>query len=242
VLEPAPADLDADAIVRRAEEALLGGRASFEARMTIGARRGSAERVLRIRAWRDRTHRRSLLRVTEPESDAGTAFLELDPNVWVYVPGIDRALLVPPGALRADWLGSDFRHDDLVRPSSLLDDYAHEVLGIDPRPRGAAGPAALVVASTPREGRGAWARVVTWIDAAHGDPLRREYYDERGELERVLELSDVREVSGRRVPHRWEMTRGERRPRSTRIEIESVRLDPAFEDGIFSTRRLSGAR
>ena len=59
-------------------------------------------------------------------------FLKLHPNLWMWVPRVERTLRIPPSMMLQSWMGSDFTNDDLTRDSSEIDDYDHELLGIDP--------------------------------------------------------------------------------------------------------------
>ena len=51
-------------------------------------------------------------------------FLKLHPNMWNYIPRVERTLRIPPSMMLQSWMGSDFTNDDLVRESSQLEDYA----------------------------------------------------------------------------------------------------------------------
>ena len=96
-----------------------------------------------------------------------------------------------------------------------------------------------MVESTPREGRpSAWTRIVTWVETQHGAPLRREFYAEDAGRRRILTFSDVREVDGRRVPHRWTLVPDGAEGRETRIEIEVIRFDGRFDDAVFTTGHM----
>lgn len=235
---PAAAEL-----MRRAEESLGDERSLVEARMSVGSPLGSGRRAVAFRAYQDRYHQRAFVRVLSPEKDAGAAFLRLGPNLWVYLPQTGRTLLVPEATLAKPWLGGDFTHADVVRATDLLADYEHRFSNEVTRPEAVVGSTAWVVASQPRDpGRAAWARIVSWIDVERGFPLRREYYAGDGSRVRVLEFSDVREVEGRAVPHRWTLTTADDPPRTTRIEIDSIRFADAFDDAVFTTRQLGAPK
>jgi outer membrane lipoprotein-sorting protein len=135
------------------------------------------------------------------------------------------------------WMGSDFTNDDLVRESSVLDDYDHGWLGVDPSHRGVR---AFVIEYRPREGAPVvWGRIVAWIDPARLAPLRQEFFDEAGVKLRVMTLGEFREVGGRSYPHRWTMTPLDKPGNETTIEVSSVRFDEKFDDEIFTQRNLT---
>lgn len=238
-LEPPPPDLDAREIARRAEDTMRSDSSFLEARMTVESPRLSKPRVISFRSSDDRAGKRSFIRILSPAKDEGTGFLKLHPNLWMYVPRVERTLRIPPSMMLQPWMGSDFTNDDLVNESSEIDDYDHRLLGIDPHPEGAEGLRAYVVEYTPHEDTPVvWGKIVGWIEIEHATPLRQEFYDEDGEKLRVMRFDQIREVQGRHVPHRWTMTPLDKKKHETRIEIEAIRFDVEFDDEVFTTRNL----
>jgi hypothetical protein len=60
-----------------------------------------------------------------PARDAGTVFLKRDKEIWNWQPSIERTIKLPPSMMMQSWMGSDFTNDDLVRESSIVNDYTH---------------------------------------------------------------------------------------------------------------------
>lgn len=226
-------------MAERAEEVLRGDTIYLEATMTIVSPRLPAPRVVVFRAWDDRGKKRTFIRILAPAKDAGTAFLKLHPNLWMYVPRVERTVRIPPSMMLQPWMGSDFTNDDLVRESSQLEDYSHRLLGIDPGPEGFTDLRAYVVEYVPRPGAPVvWGRIVTWIETEHFTPLRSDFYDEKGERLRILRYSDIREVEGRRFPFRWTVLPLDKPGHRTEIQVQAVRFDETFDETIFTTRHL----
>jgi len=242
-LEPAPDGLDANEIARRADDNMRSDRTEFKARMIVESPRLSSARTVAFSSWEERSTKRSFIRIHEPAKDKGSGFLKLHPNLWMYVPRVERTMRIPPSMMLSSWMGSDFTNDDLVRDSSEVDDYSHELLGIEPSLESAGGRRAYVVQYTPREEAAVvWGRIVAWIDVESHAPLRQEFFDEDGEKLRVLVFSDHREVDGRSVPHLWSLTPLEKPGHSTVIEVEEMRFDVEIEERIFSKRHLEEER
>ncbi len=238
-LEPAPEDLDARTVASRVEDTLRGKSAYMEAAMTIESPRLPAPRTVRFRSWDDRPSRRSFIRILAPAKDRGTGFLKLHPNLWSYIPRVERTLRIPPSMMLQSWMGSDFTNDDLVRESSQLDDYDHRLLGVDAHPHGHSERRALVLEYIPHEDAPVvWGRIVTWVDSTQYAPLRSQYYDEDGDHLRTMEFSEIRFVQSRPFPHRWSMRPLEKPGHRTVIEIDTIRFDESFESRIFTTRHL----
>ena len=76
----------------------------------------------------------------------------------------------------------------------------------------------------------------------YGFALRQEFYDEDGAKIREMQFSDVREVDGRHLPHRWLLTPLDKPGHQTAIVVEKMRFDLAIEDSVFTTRNLKKGR
>jgi hypothetical protein len=207
--------------------------------MTILSRKRPRSRVVSLRLFDDHTNDRALVRVLSPEEHAGTALLKLPPNLWRFSPETRETTRIPGASWSERFLGGDFTLDDLVRGSSGLLDYDHRLLEMDLHAGEAGDRNAFVVEYTPHpEAALHWGRIVAWIDAEHATPLRLDYHAPDGALVRTLSLEDLREVAGRHFPHRWVMRQAGAKKAETRIQVDAIRFDPRFEEGLFTTRRL----
>ncbi len=242
-LLPPPPGVDAKAIARRAEDSLRSQRTTLDAAMTVVSPRLSAPRVVRFQSWEERDTRRSMVRILSPAKDAGTGFLKLHPNLWMFIPRVERTMRIPPSMMLQSWMGSDMTNDDLVKESSALDDYSHRLLGIDPAPEDNPDLRAYVVEYIPNEEAPVvWGKIVAWIEQEHGTPLRQDFYDEDGELLRQMLFSDIRSVGERRVPHVWTVVPLNKAGHSTTIEIQGIVFDAEIDPSIFTKQNLRKAR
>jgi outer membrane lipoprotein-sorting protein len=238
-LEPAPAGVDARELARRAEDNMRSERTFFSGKMTVVSPRLSRPRVVAFHSWEDSPEKRSLIRIDKPAKDKGTGFLKLHPNLWMYVPRVERTVRIPPSMMLQSWMGSDFTNDDIVRESSEIDDYDHRLLGIDPGTSGEVDQRAYVVEYRPHEDTAVvWGRIVAWLDIESGAPLRQEFFDEEGARLRVMKFSDYRPVGKRTVPHLWSMKPLDKEGHSTTIEVEKIEFDIELDSDIFTTRNL----
>jgi outer membrane lipoprotein-sorting protein len=239
VLEEAPDQLDAKDLARTAEDNMRSDRTFFRAKMTVASPRLARDRVVAFHSWEDSKEHRSLIRIDAPSKDRGTGFLKLHPNLWMYIPRVERTVRVPPSMMLQSWMGSDFSNDDLVRESSEIDDYDHRLLGIDAGLGTTVDRRAYVVEYKPHEGAAVvWGSIIAWLDITSGAPLRQDFFDEEGELLRTMRFSDFRKIGERFVPHRWTITPLDKPGHSTSIEIEEIQFDPEMNSRIFTTRNL----
>lgn len=239
-LIPAPKGLTGRQVAERAEDVLRGTRVYVAATMTVVSPRLPKPREVAFRSWDDREGKRSFIRILSPPKDRGTGFLKLHPNLWMYIPRVERTMRIPPSMMLQSWMGSDFSNDDLVRESSQLDDYEHRLLGIDPEPGVGEGLQAFVVEYVPRERAAVvWGKIIAWIETVHSTPLRQDFYDEDGEKLRTMAFDDIRVVQGRHFPSRWTMRPLDKAGHETRIDVQEIRFDDAIDDAIFTKRYLT---
>jgi outer membrane lipoprotein-sorting protein len=242
-LLPAPPGSDAREIARRAEDTLRSARTILEAEMTVVSPRLSNPRVVRFRSWEERDTKQSMIRISKPPKDAGTGFLKIESNLWMFVPRVERTIRIPPSMMLQSWMGSDMTNDDLVKESSTLDDYDHRLLGIDNEVEGNPGLSAYVVEYLPHEDAPVvWGKIAAWIELEHGTPLQQDFYDEDGQLMRRMRFSDIRAVGERQVPHHWSMVPLDKEGHSTTIAIEEIVFDAEIPADIFTKRNLRKAR
>lgn len=219
-------------ILDKVEKLLWGSTVQGEYEMTIATPRW--QRTLGLRLWMDRP-RRSFVRILSPAKEAGIGSLRIGTEMWNYLPNVERIVKIPPSMMLQPWMGSDFTNDDLVKESSILDDYTHKVIAtvqLD-------GVAVVQVEAVPKpDAAVVWGRIVYWVRRADTMPLKQEFFSERGERVRVLAFSDVRQVGGRILPTRWEMRPDAKPGNSTTVVLKEATFDRPVDDEIFSQRNL----
>jgi outer membrane lipoprotein-sorting protein len=238
--EEAFAGFSADDLVERVEKVMRGDTARYRAAMTVVTPRWT--RTIEFRSWDDRHSDRSLTRILAPAKDRGTGFLKVEQTLWTYLPRVERTTRMPPSMLLQPWMGSDFTNDDLVRESSLTEDYVPRLIG----EREIEGAPAIGVLLEPRpEAPVVWGRVDVWVERERLAPLLFVYYEEAGggKLEEIrrMRMSDVRVVQGRPLPHRWEMIPLHKSGHRTIVEMSEVEFDLPIDEETFTLVNLKRA-
>ena len=100
----------------------MRGKESAYTEMTIQTIRPKWTRSMSLKSW-GKGDELSLMVLTSPSKDAGTAFLKRGKEVWNWVPSIERSIKMPPSMMSQSWMGTDMSNDDLVRESSNVRDY-----------------------------------------------------------------------------------------------------------------------
>ena len=90
---------DADAILRRADKAVLGETATYTLRMTV-VRPGKPERVVEMKGWK-KGDDLGLVRYTAPPKERGTAYLRSGESTWLFLPSAEKVVRVAPSRTSA---------------------------------------------------------------------------------------------------------------------------------------------
>ena len=83
------------------------------------------ERTLAMTIWTQGMSK-TFIRITAPKKEQGVATLRIGNEMWNYLPKTNKVMKIPPSMMMGSWMGSDFTNDDLVRESSMLNDYTYQ--------------------------------------------------------------------------------------------------------------------
>ena len=223
-------------IIDRMESVMRGD--SQYAEMTMKIVRPRYEREVSLRSWlMGRDH--SLILITAPARDEGTAFLMRESDIWNYDPRIDRTTRLPSSMMSQSWMGSDFTNDDLVRDSNLVTDYEHELLHIDEYD----GLDAYVIEMIPRPDTPiVWGKVKLWIAVDEYTQLRIENYDQRDGLVNTMKLDQIEQFGDRRVPTRITVVPADKDDERTILTYQEIEFDVDLDEGFFSRANMQRLR
>lgn len=182
-------------IIKKIEDNLNGDSAIMDFTMVVTTGRG--QRTMRMDSY-SVGNKKSFIKITYPGKDAGITFLKIDNTMWQYVPRIEKIIKIPASMMLQSWMGSDFTNDDLVRESSLSEDYTTTVL--EEKDNG------FVLELLPRdEAPVVWGRIVMEVSQQYWLPTKVMYYDEDDVLVRILHYLEVKKLDDRYYPTRWKM-------------------------------------
>jgi outer membrane lipoprotein-sorting protein len=232
VLASATQGQDATEIVRKADEKMRGQSSKAEIEMKII--RPSWQRSISMKAWSKGTDY-SLIVIIAPARDEGTAYLKRGNEIWNWLPDINRTIKMPPSMMSQSWMGSDFSNNDLVEESSIVTDYNHSLIGdstisgyetykIEMQPK----PQAPVV----------WGKLISYISKEEYLQLRTEFYDENGEIIKVMESSEIQEMNGRTIPTKMEMTPMDEENHKTVLTYKDIEFNIDVSSNFFSIQNM----
>ncbi|RMH69610.1 MAG: outer membrane lipoprotein-sorting protein [Gemmatimonadetes bacterium] len=229
---------DATEIVRKADQLMRGESSYMEMKMTII--RPDWQREMTLKGW-SKGRDRSLMVITAPARDKGTTFLMRDKEIWNWVPSIERTIKIPPSMMMQSWMGSDFTNDDLIKESSIVEDYHHTLLGTET----IRGYDCYKIEMTPKpEAAVVWGKIRIWIAKETYFQVQVEYYDEDGYLVQTMNLSEFKKMDDRTIPTRLEMIPADpdKAGHKTVVEYLEADFNIDIDDTFFSQQNMKRVR
>ncbi|EML0897576.1 outer membrane lipoprotein-sorting protein [Vibrio parahaemolyticus] len=223
-------------IVQKSDQAMRGKSSYSEATMEIV--RPDWTRSMTMKSWTKGTEL-SLVLVTAPAKDKGSASLKRHREMWNWVPSIERVIKIAPSMLSQSWMGSDFTNDDLINQSSIVVDYQHALLGND----SFEGDKVWVIEATAKpDAPVVWNKVTLWISQSTYLQRKVEFYDEFDERVNVLTTYDVKELGGRKIATRMEMKPVDKPGNKTIFTTHQAQFDFGINDDFFSQQQMKSLR
>lgn len=225
-------DLTGQQIVKNSDDLMRGDTSYGSYVMTVTT--PSWTRRLELNAWstgRDRT----FIRILSPAKEEGIGTLRIKENMWNYLPKVERTIKIPPSMMLQPWMGSDFANDDLVKESSIVYDYTHNILAEENINTDTVYKIELIPKP---QAPVTWGKIIFWIRKDDFVPLREEFYKEGGKLIKVLEYSQVRRMSDRSIPTIWKMTSMVKEGHFTVIEVVNAVYNQPINENIFTLANL----
>ena len=223
---------NASDIIKRADENRRGNSSYSEITMTIV--RPTWTREIGIKSWTKGTDL-SLTLITSPARDKGQSFLKRGRDLWNWQPSIGRTIKMSSSVMGQSWMGSDFTNDDMVRESSIVNDYTHRL----ERTERVRGTDCYKLILTPKENSAVvWGKVIMWISTSDFVEIKTEFYDEDDELVNTLNAYDVKSFGGRRLASRVEVVPADKPNQKTVMTINKYEFNMAIEDRFFSQQNM----
>ena len=216
-----------------ADKQMRGDRSSSEIVMTIQTPNWT--RTLEIQSGSE-GRGQALSTITAPAKEKGIRTLRLENNMWNYFPKLKRKVAVSSSMLLASWMGSDFTNDDILKASSMSEDYEHKFL---PDEKLDGKPMKVIENNAKSNSKVMWPKIITLSSQEDCMPRESRYYDKQGTLKRVLSFDNIKTFDGHKVPTRWEMKPKDDPTKKTTLEYKNVKFDVKFSGSHFSQQNLT---
>ncbi len=222
----------AEEIIKKAEDAIKGSSAQGTIEMEVVT--PDYERTLVMDSWWV-GNEKALIVIKSPRKERGNKTLKIKNEMWSYLKNTETTIKIPPSMMLQSWNGSDFTNDDLVRESNLADDYYQKILGEDELD----GVICWKIELDPKpDAPVVWGKLLYWVRKNDTLPAKVEYYDEKGNLKRHMEFSEIKNFDDRMLPSKWSMVNDEKPGHTTVMKIEDMEFDIKISDRKFSFQEL----
>lgn len=224
----------ADEWLKYQEKEMRGDRSHGEMTMTIQT--PNWNRTLEIESDVE-GKKQALSTIQSPPKEKGIRTLRIENNMWNYFPKLKRKVAVSSSMLLASWMGSDFTNDDILKASSMYEDYNHQFA----KDEKVNGEDLRVIENTAKsDSKVMWPKIVSYASKKDCLPRLYKYYDKEGKLRRTLTFSDIKTFDGHKVPSHWEMVPEDDKTKKTVIDYRNVKFNVKFSGDHFSQKNLTG--
>ena len=221
-----------DDIIKKAEDRMKGETSFSE--MTITTIRPKWKREMRIKTWTKGDDFSATL-IMSPAKDKGSVFLKRKKEMWNYVPSIERTIKMPPSMMSQSWMGTDMTNDDLVKESSLKNDFTKKILGSEM----IENLDCYKIELTPKANiNSIWGKILIWISKKDYLQLKTKFYDQDHFLVNTILGKEVRMMGGKLIPTVMEVIPSDKKGHMTRIKYTSMQFDLKIDDQIFTTQYM----
>lgn len=223
---------NAAGIVKKADANMRGETSQAELLMITS--RATWSREMAVKTWMKGSEF-ALILIQSPAKDKGIVFLKRGKEVWNWIPAIERVIKLPPSMMSQSWMGTDFTNDDLVKESSVVEDYVHTIIGdtiIQNKP-------CFIIQMIPKpETAVVWSKLVVCIDKKDFLELYTEFYDEDGRVVNIMNAYDIKEMDGRLIPTHFEMIPMDKKNQKTEIIYKRVIFNRTINNGFFTLNQM----
>lgn len=183
--------------------------------------------------------RKSIMFFRSPADVKGTGFLswqyddpDKDDDRWLYLPAMKKVRRISGASAKKEkFMGSDFTYDDMG--GRHVDEDEHLLTGEE----NVEGITCWVVESVPRDEDASYSKKVSWIRKDALIPVKVEFYDRMGALNKTLKASGISREGNYWTTRSLEMT-SHQRNHKTLIQIERIEYDLDMDESMFTVPAL----
>jgi outer membrane lipoprotein-sorting protein len=212
------------------EKQMRGDRSKAEMIMNITTPNWSRELIIQSDV---EGKKQALSTILSPAKEKGIRTLRIENNMWNYFPKLKRKVAVSSSMLLASWMGSDFTNDDILKASSMAQDYEHKFAPDEDGLK-------VIEGNAKSNSKVMWPRIVSYNSKTDCLPRMYKYYDKEGKLRRTLTFSDIKTYDNHKVPSHWEMVPEDDKTKKTIIDYKSLTFNVKFSGDHFSQKNLTG--
>lgn len=177
---------NAQSIVERADRVRFPAQ-SFEVEITITGTSGGQPAEMRRYKVLSKGNENTIVQTTEPASERGQALLMRGRDLWIYMPSVSQ----PVRLSLSQRLTGQVSNGDLAR-ANFLGDYNAKMVRTD----SAGNERHHVLELTAAERGVTYTKVMYWVNAANGHPVRAEFFSVSDRLLKTCRYENFRTLGG----------------------------------------------
>lgn len=215
-----------------------GTTAYYKATLTLKTKKGATRvREISLRKKNYGDVDKSLITFSAPKDVEGVAYLSheykgkteaaKESESWLYMPAMKKVRRINASSRQDDFMGSDFTYEDIGDRGLEKDDF--NLLGEE----SAEGSDCYKVECISRNKSEKVPRRIIWVRKDNFMLQKAEFYDQRGDLQRILVCSDINQVDGFWTIGKMLMTNVQN-GHSSIMEMKSVQYNQELQDNIFT--------
>ncbi|MDR0583514.1 MAG: outer membrane lipoprotein-sorting protein [Treponema sp.] len=235
---------DAASIMQAAKDRIQSDTMSSRSRMVITAKNGgTTERVIdQYSKDGANGYGRTVIVFQSPATVKGTRFLTIDnasgkSDQWIFLPALGKVRRIASSESGGSFMGTDFSYDDMSLMDRDTAEDTHTVL----REETLNGSVCYVIQSVPKDSDFQYSKMLSWIDKANYRTYKQELYNKRGAVEKLMEMSDYKDVQGRDTPTQTKVSTLAAGTFTT-IYMDIIKYNDPIPEGVFTTAYLETGR
>ena len=219
---------EATEVVKRVDENMRGKNISMKLSMRVVSL--GHERTMKMQTY-SQGSKKSFTKILYPPKDKGITFLSLDNQMWQYVPKIERIIKIPPSMMLQNWMGSDITNDDMVKQSSIVDDYTPRIIKKE--------DGIVTIELIPKDSAAVvWGKIIVNIDTSTYTSTKDIFYDEDGKKVRYFIYEKVKKFGKYYIPTYWRVQSYDKENNFTEIILEEVKYNTNISQQYFKKSAL----
>jgi len=230
---------NAESIMNSTRNRIKSDTMSSRSRMVITAKDGSTmERVIDQYSKDGPNGARTMIVFQSPASVKGSRFLTMDTSSggsdrWIFLPSLGKVRRIAASESSGSFMGTDFSYDDISLIGRKVDLDTHTIL----REETLNGNSCYVIQSVPKDSSYQYSKSISWVEKTKYLTYKCEMYNRRGDLIKLMELAEYKDVQGRLTPMRTKIsTVGA--GTSTTIFMDIIKYDDPIPEAVFTTAYL----
>ncbi|MBD3181991.1 outer membrane lipoprotein-sorting protein [Candidatus Poribacteria bacterium] len=226
--------LTGEEIMKKVDENAFYEKIEYRGKMII--KKGDKSRFKTMHVYAE-GEEKALIEFTNP-GDAGTKYLKLSNELWIYFPDAEEIVKISGHMLRESMMGSDFSYEDMMENEKLLEKYDVDVIGSEIVKQAEEERSCYVLELNAKEKDVTYAKRKVWVDKERFVVLKGQLFALSGKLLKEMVVNKVQKYDNRYFATELVMTNKLIDDSSTVFQMEEIDFDVDFPDRIFSKRSL----